>query len=93
MNDYPTEEQLQKIREWDDYRDLIGLIDYIEDIYPTYGFIKRTGKRVQRVVFVTGGWSGCEDIISAMDRSVGLMMAWESSHRGGKHIYKVRNLK
>lgn len=90
-NDYPTEEQLQKIRDWDDFKDMFGLLAYIESIYPTYGFIKRTGKRVQRVTFVTGGWSCCEDIIEAMDRNVGLMSAWEASYRGGKHVYRVRN--
>lgn len=92
-NDYPTDEQLEKIKNWDNYKDMLGLIDYIESIYPHYGFIQRRGKYVQRVVFVTGGWSGCEDIISAMDRNVGLMLAWEASYKGGKHIYKVRNYK
>ena len=92
MNDYPHEADLKKIKEWH-WSDYIGLIDFIEDIYPHYGFIKRTGKRIQRVTFVTGGWSGCEDIIRALDENTMFgMTCWEASFRGGKHIYRVRNI-
>lgn len=93
MNDYPHESDLEKIRNWH-HSDFIGMIDFIETIYPHYGFIKRTGKKIQRVIFVTGGWSGCEDIIRAMEDNKDLfsMVCWEASFRGGKHIYRVRNI-
>lgn len=93
MNDYPTDEQLTTIARWDNHKDYLGLIDYIEGFYPTYGFIKRVGKKIQTVTFVTGGWSGCEDIIRALDQNtIFNMVCWQASFRGGKHVYKVRNI-
>jgi hypothetical protein len=41
--------------------------------------------------FATGGWSGNEDIIEALDRNfLVLGMCWVLSARGGLHIYEVR---
>ena len=38
--------------------------------------------------FATGGWSGCEEVIGRISPLV-RALTWESSHRGGLHIFRV----
>ena len=41
--------------------------------------------------FATGGWSGNEELIEALGRNaIAYAMTWNSSHRGGLHIFEVR---
>lgn len=49
-----------------------------------------TGEPVQVHEFVTGGWSGCEQVISVLEGTIPWGVSWESSHRGGRHVLKVR---
>lgn len=43
--------------------------------------------------FFTGGWSGNESVIEAMrQNAVGWSLTWQSSHRGGKHVFSVSDL-
>lgn len=44
---------------------------------------------VVRVSLVTGGWSGNEQLIDALGGSMFHLRFWESSHRGGLHVYEV----
>lgn len=53
------------------------LEDFVDDF-------QRPGKRL---VLVTGGWSGCESVISALQETMFHIVGWESSFRGGKHTY------
>lgn len=53
------------------------LEDFVDDF-------QRPGKRL---TLVTGGWSGCESVISALQGTIFHMCGWESSFRGGKHSY------
>ena len=41
------------------------------------------------VTFVTVGWSGNEELLSALQGSMFDMRFWESSHRGGKQVYHI----
>lgn len=42
------------------------------------------------ITLVTGGWSDNEAVISAMrENTMGWLMTWQSSHRGGKHVFKA----
>lgn len=53
--------------------------------------IDRRDKSGTKVTLITGGWSYNEGIITAMEANVVIKtMFWESSHRGGKHIYIFR---
>lgn len=92
MSEYPSSKDVEAIEKWD-YGDLLGCLDFIESIWSDYGRIERRGKHKVWVRFITGGWSGNEEILSAMDKNVGIMTCWEASYRGGKHIYKFRNIK
>lgn len=86
---YPTEASLKEIRGWP-YPASGGyssLFDFIEPIFEEYGKLERDGKIV---TLVTGGWSGCEDAIGALQFNISFWsMCWESSHRGGMYKFVV----
>jgi hypothetical protein len=90
-NGYPTEEELEYIRNFDvseyDWEDLMKYIQgncwYWGDEY----FYKNGTEWIA----ITGGWSGCEDIIAALKQNVMFwMLYWKQSNRGGK--YKFQNI-
>ncbi len=88
MNEYPTDEQLDKIKNWPD-TDLMGLMDYVTlEVWNCYcGRVKRN-LREHSMELVTGGWSGNEEIIEALQSHLFWSLFWESSHRGGLYIFK-----
>jgi hypothetical protein len=40
----------------------------------------------------TGGWSGCEEIIDAASGTVWWTIFWQSTHRGGLHVFGVESV-
>lgn len=86
---YPTEEELEKIKAWP-YTDYGGMLQWINANCwwpgPDNGF-KQTGRKFR---LATGGWSGNEEVIAAMESNMMFVpLCWQSSHRGGLHIYEV----
>ena len=99
MNRYPTEEELEKIEKWD-YQDLLGLAKFIQSIWwmgedmatLSEEKINEYGTKYRMFKLVTGGWSGNEDILCALNKNQFVnMLAWQSSFRGGLHIYHIKN--
>jgi hypothetical protein len=91
---YPTEETLQTIREWPP-TDGRGLLEYVERTwcYPDFAMIDEgAGSRGRsRLGFLTGGWSGNESLVSAMEQNIAWWgMNWYSSVRGGHHTFEVK---
>ncbi len=93
MDRYPEEEEIQKIIDWD-YKDFLGLMEYVEDLwkYPQYwDTIPISGCYKVRYKISTGGWSGNEDIISALESNrMFWAMCWENSKRGGHYEFIVK---
>lgn len=93
--EYPTEEQLEKIRKWDVLKDGISaLIVYVKSLWwtPEWGW-KLAGKQVLRLQLHCGGWSGNEDIIGALrDNYLFWAFCWVKSTRGGHYWFRI-NLK
>lgn len=96
---YPTDEELDRIRQWP-YTDLLGWFAYVRAVgnyWPNGGgWREHDGaddafKKPQRSYRIaTGGWSGNEDIIRAMEENlVCWISTWQSSHRGGLYIFSV----
>jgi hypothetical protein len=90
---YPSEENLERIHTWD-FRDVRGLFDFIENDegMRMYGSFKRTtmpdGK--ERIRIATGGWSGNEDMMSALERNFVVYGSyWKLSARGGLEVYII----
>lgn len=93
---YPDDQELESIEKWD-YRDAIGLIDFIRErwAYADWGFKMKWGKDkllkrswVMHLELHTGGWSGNESIIYALKRNITAMAVLNHRMwRAGGHFY------
>ena len=66
--------------------DFIGLTEFIAPYFNKMGRIRKEG---YTVYFATGGWSGNESIIHAMQENIMWKLRWISSHRGGKYGFEL----
>jgi len=83
---YPTEEELKLIKTWK-YDDFHGLMQFIYTIwnYADWGWHHKD----DQYSISTGGWSGNEDIINAMQENIiWWQIFWYSTTRGGHYIFK-----
>ncbi len=86
-NGYPEECELKEIREWD-YHDFKGLMEYVEGLwrYADWGF--RAKRKVYRLS--TGGWSGNESIIGALQENLMFWsVCWWKAQRGGHYVFEL----
>jgi hypothetical protein len=96
---YPTEATLAAIETWS-VRDVAGCLDYARAAWHWPDFahevltaheagVLRAEPGERYVRFATGGWSGNEEIITAL-RTNGLVWAltWRLSTCGGLHIFE-----
>jgi hypothetical protein len=96
--EYPTEEQLEKIRTWkaDCKESIHKCFDYIESLWwgNEWGFVRWTGDTPDDYILHTDGWSGNEEIIDAMKENFMLwMLSWYESRRGGQYKFRVIGMK
>lgn len=87
---YPTSEALDKIRDWEvrSFDDLHALWSFVESLwyYPDYFRVDGPGNWYVS----TGGWSGNEDIIAALQHNyLFWSLCWVQSRRGGHHIFTL----
>lgn len=85
---YPTDEELERIRKWP-HEDFAGLMEFI---YNQCWNSRERGFAQSRRRFrlATSGWSGNEEVISALGENVMFMaLCWQSSHRGGLHKFEI----
>ena len=88
---YPTEAILKTIETWsfteksiEDFLNLIKCLWSYPDRYVL------SGKRILRLYLSTGGWSGNENVIEAMQRNaIFWMMCWQKSVRGGHFWFRI----
>ena len=94
--EYPTSEELQKIRDWD-YTDVNGLIEYLKEIWhwkdwitDTIDMDEVTNEEVRIIECHTGGWSGNEDIIESLHNNmIFWVFYWIESRRGGHYKFHI----
>ena len=98
---YPTDETLDAITKWD-VGDLTGLFRFLTAAWSEYGQytdqLSDSEREVagvegehQLVRLVTGGWSGNESLLAALEQNtVAYWMTWRLSALGGLHIFEVR---
>ena len=87
---YPTDEALDKIRDWD-YKDAMGWFDFIKTIWWAFewGWTEEYGN-ASHLSISTGGWSGNEEIIDAMRKNHMLWnYTWYEHRRGGHYRFKI----
>jgi hypothetical protein len=87
MSEYPTDEDLDQIRNWDG-ADPHGLMRFVQDLwsYPRYFTNDHDTWACS-----TGGWSGNECLIGAMRQNTMFWcMYWYSSRRGGHYVFRIK---
>lgn len=99
---YPTELALDTIEKWH-WDDPKGWFEFIEKIWsmPSWGWREtdephqyKKDTMVHRYYISTGGWSGNESIIRAMQCNEMLWnFQWVQSRRGGHYIFELYEVK
>lgn len=95
---YPTDHALEVIAKWNTHNreEIDKVLEFAASLWwhPELVTFPSEDPDGNRWEFVTGGWSGNESIIGAMERNEALyMLAWESSHRAGRHTFLPRLVK
>lgn len=87
---YPAEEVLDyiaQIRSRQDHKEILELVKSLW-CYPAYATVEG-----DVYTFRTGGWSGNESLISAMQKNLLFWsFCWEMSKKGGVHVFKAKQL-
>lgn len=83
---YPTEGLLNLIRNWGDPMNFTGIIELLREVWIYKHFIH--GNDVGGIEVSTGGWSGHEDIILALQETTWWRLHWYSSRRGGHYEFR-----
>lgn len=90
---YPTDEGLRAVRTF--AGSAHQLVELLYEATKAYGVVRIEpfdddyGRAMIRVYTATGGWSGNESIIGALERSFFWFAYWESSQRGGAFTFHV----
>jgi hypothetical protein len=104
-DDYPDQEDLDRIESWP-YTDLPALMAFVADLWFDYGWFRCCPTKIMfdgrleddpddghRWCCATGGWSGNEEIVSALERNTMFWaLCWAASLRGGYFEFEVREL-
>jgi hypothetical protein len=100
---YPTEEELERIIKWDgDFKQLLSYVKSVGHYWPEedgWGWSEEPevvdelrGGYVTRYHISTGGWSGNESIIDALNKNFLFWhMHWVQHRRGGHYIFEIAN--
>jgi hypothetical protein len=87
---YPEESELKQIAEWP-YTDIQGLLEFVR---PRWSYPDRWWTEGDVLHLSTGGWSGNEDLIDAMQQNrVFWSACWLSSKRGGHFQFDLGRVK
>lgn len=91
---YPTDETLKVIREWSHKDGYINLMLYVHEAWHWDDYFSREQKgEILECCAHTGGWSGNESIIGALeDNRLFWVMCWLESRRGGHYVFEVKDL-
>ena len=83
---YPTEAALKQISMWS-HNDTEGALEAVRSLWHWPDYARRNGDEFE---FITGGWSGNESLISALEENLLLRaLCWWSSERGGRHVWRL----
>ena len=86
---YPTDDTIKAIAEWP-YKDeggFEGLLDFVASAWHWPRYWSREGRTIHAS---TGGWSGNESIIAALEENrVFWWMCWQQSRRGGHFVFEI----
>lgn len=85
---YPTDDELRTIETFDFTRDPRGFMNLVCDSWDEdYGILEHGDVHY---IFITGGWSGNESVIGAMQtNTVFWDRCWYSTVRGGRYEFHL----
>lgn len=90
---YPSNVELEHIENWQG--DLKSLIEFVQSIYEydppklRVGRDGLRGKKCYKLDLHTWGWSGNEDIVGALQKTMFWFTFWKSSRRGGHYEFEI----
>ena len=96
MKEYPTKQELSKIKKWNVLKRPIDLLNFIRNIWwcGETACIIRNNPDTTLFELHTYGWSGNEEIINALQENpMFWMLYWQKSTRGGHYYFEVYKLK
>lgn len=87
---YPTDETLDTIRTWTN-GDWSGLLAFVTSAWNTnYGAVRQKSSTIR---FITGGWSGNEEVLSALKENTAFWTKfWLRDERGGLAVFDTESL-
>lgn len=87
---YPTDEALKRITEWP-HTEISGMLEFAR---PLWSYPDRWWIEGEVLHLSTGGWSGNEDIIRAMEQNrIFWALCWIQSRRGGHYQLDLSRVK
>ena len=93
MSDYPTNAELRTICNWTGT--FKGLWEYVVELWhwPDWGVKVEVGETFDKLELHTGGWSGNESIMYALERSKSMFYQYFATewHRGGHYFFEVQH--
>jgi hypothetical protein len=94
---YPTESAISIIKNWP-LDDPAGWFKFIEELWGTVTWGRgiepdpwNKNKTMDLIYVSTGGWSGNETLIRAMQDNFLWQLTWVQSRRGGHHIFELKD--
>jgi hypothetical protein len=90
---YPEEKELNRIKKWNTVDDPFGLVKYVQErwVYRKWGFSFNSEDGALELH--TGGWSGNEDLIIALEQNYMFWGSyWMKSERGGHYYFIVKKI-
>lgn len=83
---YPEESELKQIAEWP-YTDIPGLLEFVRE---RWSYPDRWWTEGDVLHLSTGGWSGNEDLVRAMQQNrMFWALCWIQSRRGGHYQFDL----
>ena len=88
-NEYPTKADLERIKNYkfEKFKSFRPLLNLIQDLWHWSDLIVWDKYDLE---LHTGGWSGNEDIIEALQGTDFWLLAWQESRRGGHYKFKLK---
>ncbi len=96
MRDYPCDEEIERVKKWefhgpDSFVQFMAFVRLIGKYWPSsdpFGWDEDPVTRTYNIS--TGGWSGNEAILGAMqDNLTFWMVCWQEHRRGGHYIFQL----
>jgi hypothetical protein len=89
IDNYPTNYALKLVENHDSIHDIKKYLNLIEELWSYKDRFCLSGKKVLYLYLSTGGWSGNEKVIDAMQKNNFWMFFWQKSIRGGHYWFRI----